>query len=91
MTAYYNRAAVIGDYVLATKYSDGDPGDHFCVGWLKAVMQYKSAQRTPYRQSGVSYIPHILPIWVLFFGTRYHGMICPLHPQYRTYLRSYTA
>lgn len=22
-----------GDYVLATKYSDGDPGDHFCVGF----------------------------------------------------------
>jgi hypothetical protein len=23
----------IGDYVLATKYADGDPGDHFCVGF----------------------------------------------------------
>lgn len=22
-----------GDYVLATKYSDGDPGDQYCVGW----------------------------------------------------------
>lgn len=22
-----------GDYVLATKYSDGDPGDQFCVGF----------------------------------------------------------
>lgn len=22
-----------GDYVLATKYRDGDPGDHFCVGF----------------------------------------------------------
>ncbi len=22
-----------GDYVLATKYSDGDPGDHWCVGF----------------------------------------------------------
>lgn len=22
-----------GDYVLATKYSDGDPGDNFCVGY----------------------------------------------------------
>jgi hypothetical protein len=23
----------IGDYVLATKYSDGDPGDHWCIGF----------------------------------------------------------
>jgi hypothetical protein len=23
----------IGDYVLATKYGDGDPGDHFAVGY----------------------------------------------------------
>src|SRR5882672_8973073 len=27
----------IGAYVLATKYSDGDPGDHFAVGWLKEI------------------------------------------------------
>lgn len=27
----------IGDYVLATKYQDGDPGDHFAVGWLKEI------------------------------------------------------
>lgn len=24
----------VGDYVLATKYSDGDPGDHFCIGFF---------------------------------------------------------
>lgn len=23
-----------GDYVLATKYTDGDPKDHFCVGFF---------------------------------------------------------
>lgn len=23
----------IGDYVLASKYSDGDPGDHYCIGF----------------------------------------------------------
>ena len=23
----------IGDYVLATKWSDGDPGDHWALGW----------------------------------------------------------
>jgi hypothetical protein len=22
-----------GDYVVATKYADGDPGDHFCIGY----------------------------------------------------------
>lgn len=26
-------ALVRGDYVLATKYRDGDPGDHFAVGF----------------------------------------------------------
>lgn len=34
------KVPAIGDYVLATKYSDGDPGDHWCVGFLKAVMDY---------------------------------------------------
>jgi len=27
-----------GDYVLATKYSDGDPGDHWCVGFYDRVL-----------------------------------------------------
>lgn len=27
----------IGDYVLATKYSDGDPKDHFCVGFFNGM------------------------------------------------------
>jgi hypothetical protein len=32
-----------GDYVLATKYSDGDPGDHFVVGFYDRQMeQYKA-------------------------------------------------
>lgn len=26
-----------GDYVLATKYSDGDPMDHWCVGFYDGV------------------------------------------------------
>jgi hypothetical protein len=26
------------DYVLATKYRDGDPGDHFVVGFLKGML-----------------------------------------------------
>ncbi len=28
----------IGDYVVATKYSDGNPGDEFCVGFIKEIM-----------------------------------------------------
>lgn len=28
----------IGDYVLATKYSDGDPGDHFVVGYFTGML-----------------------------------------------------
>lgn len=27
----------IGDYVLATKYSDGDPHDHWCVGFFDRI------------------------------------------------------
>lgn len=27
-----------GDYVLATKYSDGDPGDSHCVGFYDGVL-----------------------------------------------------
>jgi len=28
----------IGDYVLATKYRDGDPCDHFCVGFYSGIL-----------------------------------------------------
>lgn len=27
-----------GDYVLATKYSDGDPEDQWCVGFFKGML-----------------------------------------------------
>lgn len=27
-----------GDYVLATKYSDGDPGDQWAVGWFTGML-----------------------------------------------------
>lgn len=27
----------IGDYVLATKYGDGDPQDHWCVGYYAGI------------------------------------------------------
>lgn len=32
------RKLVIGDYVLATKYTDGDPMDHFCVGFFSGML-----------------------------------------------------
>lgn len=28
-----------GDYVLATKYDDGDPCDHFCIGFLQGILR----------------------------------------------------
>lgn len=28
-----------GDYVLATKYGDGDPCDHFCIGFLTGILR----------------------------------------------------
>lgn len=27
----------VGDYVLATKYKDGDPCDHFCIGFVSEI------------------------------------------------------
>ena len=27
-----------GDYVLATKYADGDPGDHWAVGFFRGML-----------------------------------------------------
>ena len=35
---YYS--AEVGDYVLATKYSDGDPCDHFCVGFVSGYTRH---------------------------------------------------
>ena len=39
------RMIAIGDYVLATKYSDGDPRDHFCVGFVKEIITTYSPHR----------------------------------------------
>lgn len=36
MTDFERPAAKVGDYVLATKYADGDPCDQFSVGWVSA-------------------------------------------------------
>lgn len=35
----------INDYVLATKWSDGEPGDHWCVGFYKGVLPKISGAR----------------------------------------------
>lgn len=29
-----------GDYVLATKWGDGDPHDHWCVGFFEAMTEH---------------------------------------------------
>ena len=34
-----------GDYVLATKYSDGDPHDHFVVGFIGDRLDYATGVR----------------------------------------------
>lgn len=34
-----------GDYVLATKYSDGDPGDHWALGFFDSMLPKVSENR----------------------------------------------
>ena len=34
-----------GDYVLATKYSDGDPGDHWAVGFFVGMLPKAGGDR----------------------------------------------
>lgn len=34
-----------GDYVFATKYTDGDPGDAFCLGFYDGELPGKGARR----------------------------------------------
>lgn len=35
----------LGDYVLATKYSDGDPQDQWCVGFYAGVLEKTTEER----------------------------------------------
>ena len=35
----------IGDYVLATKYNDGDPKDHWCIGFYNGVLKLGTTTR----------------------------------------------
>jgi hypothetical protein len=65
-----------GDYVLATKYSDGDPGDHWCVGFYDSYLQFDKetrhkvvdAEGNSFRASGfkrVAKIDRDLGAWLL--------------------------
>ena len=56
-----------GDYVLAHKWSDADPGDHWCVGFYQYSMPHGGGERhmifdgdgKPFRGNGFS---HVVPI-----------------------------
>jgi len=41
-----NREPKPGDYVLATKYRDGDPGDQWCVGYFSHMLVTNSGKVT---------------------------------------------
>lgn len=50
MSEAKNEASVLmpllaGDYVLATKYSDGDPQDHWCVGFFHSMLPKTGGDR----------------------------------------------
>lgn len=55
-----SKSPQLRDYVLATKYSDGDPGDHYAVGFLRQIDQRYGDIRyivvdnneTPFRANG---------------------------------------
>lgn len=59
-----------GDYVLATKYSDGDPCDHWCVGFYENPMDYGDTVRhnvvdskgSPFRGNGFRRVQKITPL-----------------------------
>lgn len=38
------RKVAIGDYVLSTKWSDGDPCDHFYIGFVSGYTNHKPAR-----------------------------------------------
>lgn len=57
----------IGDYVLATKWGDGDPQDHWVVGFFSEVLDYSNYNRyqvvdfngNPFRGNGFRRIASI--------------------------------
>ncbi len=61
--------AKVGSYVLATKYWDGDPCDHFCIGWMDRIMTNYNPVRyhvvdsdgLPFRGNGFRRVEAITP------------------------------
>jgi hypothetical protein len=41
----HTREPKFGSYVLATKYNDGDPGDHYAVGYLNSPLDHFGQKR----------------------------------------------
>jgi hypothetical protein len=39
------REFSVGDYVVATKYDDGDPGDQFCIGFYNGFYDHYGQTR----------------------------------------------
>lgn len=66
-----------GDYVLATKYSDGDPKDQWCIGFYECPLDYSpmpprhhivDGNGRPFRGNGfrrVKKISHARGMWLL--------------------------
>lgn len=58
-----------GDYVVATKYADGNPGDHFCVGFYAGCYDHLGQTRhlvvdsegNPFRHNGFRRAEHVSP------------------------------
>ena len=79
----------LGDYVLATKYADGDPGDHYCIGYFTELLDYGERHRfmvvdgkgKPFRGNGFRCCERITPeegAWMLsrfsqFKPLEFHG------------------
>ena len=76
MSARHTRPLEPGDYVLATKYGDGDPGDEFCVGYLHGILDHfgeprylvKNADGQQFRANGFRRAKRISPgrgVWLV--------------------------
>jgi len=44
-----------GDYVVATKYSDGSPNDHFCVGFYDSETHHTKPRHMVVDENGVQF------------------------------------
>lgn len=49
-----SKKLIPGDYVLATKYSDGDPHDQWCVGFFKET---SDGRHIVVDESGIAFRP----------------------------------